>query len=58
MIMKAASPAMYDNSKIFTEYLRKRRVVDIASGLGIQIKKTHTIVPKASFSIYRASKVS
>jgi len=48
MIMKDASSAMYENSKAFDNYLRKRKVSKTASSVGLQMKSTHTITPRVS----------
>lgn len=46
ILFKDASSAMYDNSKHFREYLRKRGVSSAAAQQGLQVKSKHTIVPK------------
>ncbi|KIM26483.1 hypothetical protein M408DRAFT_330621 [Serendipita vermifera MAFF 305830] len=49
MVIKDAVNAMYENSKSFQEYLKKRGVSGTATSQGLRLKAKHTIVPKRHF---------
>lgn len=46
MIIKDASSAMHENSNAFENFLRNRNVSETASSVGLQMKSTHTIIPR------------